>query len=172
MLRNPVLSGWMLLKRAITQLRLHLIKDHLLFYGGYHAVMVGLDWGIEQKIKKEIWATSAKGLAWVFVFIAHQFYLRQRRHRNTPDPSRLSLKDGPLWGHASIRNHDFEMYHAVVHAVMRWLFSIFEDYRRVVLKDKFIGLVYAHLVALFIDVVGSYIVDRFYPVRPREVTEA
>jgi hypothetical protein len=62
MLRNPVLSGWMLLKRAITQLRLHLIKDHLLFYGGYHAVMVGLDWGIEQKIKKEIWATFVKGL--------------------------------------------------------------------------------------------------------------
>jgi hypothetical protein len=43
---------------------------------------------------------------------------------------------------------------------------------RVVLKDKFIGLVYVHLVALFIEVVGSYIVDRFYPVRPREVTEA
>jgi hypothetical protein len=56
----------MLLKRAITQLRLQLIKDHLLFYGGYHAVMVGLDWGIEQKIKKEIWATFVKGLAWVF----------------------------------------------------------------------------------------------------------
>jgi hypothetical protein len=54
-----------------------------------------------------------------FFFTAHQFYLRQRLHMNTPDPSRLSLKDTPLWGHALIRNHDSDMYHPVVHAVTR-----------------------------------------------------
>ncbi|KAM0908715.1 hypothetical protein ACQ4PT_015295 [Festuca glaucescens] len=171
MLRNPVLSGWMLLKRAITHLRLHLLKDHLQFYGGYHAVLVGLDWGIEKKLKKEIWATFVKGLVWFFVFAAHQFYLRHKRRRNTPDASKLSSEEAPLWGHALERNHESDMYHALVHALTRWIFSFLEDVRRVKLKDQFIGLVYAHLVACLIEVVLSYIVDINYPVRPWEVPE-